>query len=61
MELITRTELMEKLNLSSPTLYRLEAEGLPVMRNGKIVRYDWADVVDWMKKQGVADKCQTEL
>lgn len=55
MELITRTELLEKLKMSSPTLYRLESEGLPVMRNGKVVRYDWEDVVEWMKRQGASE------
>lgn len=52
MEMLTRQELLGKLRTSSPTLYRFEAQGMPVMRNGKIVRYDWNDVVEWMKTQG---------
>ena len=50
--MLTRQELLGKLRTSSPTLYRFEAQGMPVMRNGKIVRYDWNDVVEWMKTQG---------
>jgi len=54
LEMLTRKELLEKMKITSPTLYRLEKKGLPVMRNGGVVRYDWDDVVDWMKKQGLS-------
>ena len=51
MDIINRTEVMNRIGVASPTLYRMERDGLPVIRTGKVVRYDWDEVVAWLKVQ----------
>ena len=52
MELITRADLAKKLNISVPTIMKFESEGMPVIRQGGVIRYDWEDVFAWMKREG---------
>lgn len=57
MILLTKPELIEKLRISTTTLDTLQKKGLPrIAMNGKSLRYDFDEVVAWLKKtfrQGV--------
>ena len=50
MEILTRKELAEKLKISAQTVATWEENGLPVIRNNQIVRYDWEAVQLWLKR-----------
>jgi len=47
--LMTRKMLTLKLSISESTLIRWEKIGMPVIRIGGIVRYDWVEVVKWIE------------
>ncbi len=52
---ISRRELMNRLNISEPTVIRLEKKGkIPCMHIGSAVRYDWDAVIEALesKKKG---------
>jgi excisionase family DNA binding protein len=45
-------EAAQALTVSVPTLWRLvKRQGLPVIRMGRVVRFDPADVQAWLAKQ----------
>ena len=50
MELISRKELAQKLDTSLVTIRRMEADGMPVMRSGYLIRYNLEEVICWMKE-----------
>jgi hypothetical protein len=47
--IVTRLELMEKLNISIGTLKKYEKQGLPKVIKEKPFRYDLDDVINWFK------------
>lgn len=49
--LITRKELAKRLDCSVKSLECMQwrAEGPPVKRLGRRIRYRWGDVLDWLK------------
>ena len=51
--LITRTHLCTILGVHYTTILRYEKMGLPVIRigEGKLPRYDYEEVMDWVKKR----------
>ena len=49
--LLTRNHLMQKLQLTKNTIRKFERLGMPVIHIGKLPRYDYAEVMDWIKKQ----------
>ena len=50
---ISRRELMNRLNVSEPTLIRWERKGvIPSLRIGSAVRYDLNAVVEALEKKG---------
>ena len=51
MSLISRKELAEKLNTSLVTIRRMESDGMPVLRSGYLIRYDFDEIVKWMKEK----------
>lgn len=51
MDILTRKELADKLKVSAQTIATWETKGLPVIRNGQIVRYDFDDVAVWLKSK----------
>jgi predicted DNA-binding transcriptional regulator AlpA len=57
---ISRRELMNRLNISEPTVIRLEKKGkIPCMHIGSAVRYDWDAVIEALeskKKSGGSQK-----
>jgi predicted DNA-binding transcriptional regulator AlpA len=43
-------QLLERLDISRSTLYRLIDRGLPQIKvSHKVVRYDFSDVLTWLK------------
>jgi phage terminase Nu1 subunit (DNA packaging protein) len=50
-DIITRTELEKRLNITRPTVIKFEKRGMPVIRVSALIRYDWHEVVGWMKEQ----------
>ncbi|WP_142248109.1 helix-turn-helix transcriptional regulator [Alkalihalobacterium alkalinitrilicum] len=49
-KLIGIKELSEKLGVSEQQIYKLQREGLPKIKiSHKVTRYDWEDVVQWLK------------
>lgn len=58
-ELVTIDELCKRLKISLATYKRLRKEGMPTVKLGgpsKRPRHDYADVVEWLKKQTVEEK-----
>lgn len=49
--LITRNHLAELLSVRPLTINRWEKKGLPVIHIGKLPRYDFMSVMDWVHKQ----------
>ena len=49
-QLLTETELAEELKLSRSFLWGLRKRGLPHLRIGRTVRYDFRDVADWLSQ-----------
>lgn len=49
-QLLTRTSLGLKLSITPRHIYNLEKLGLPVIWVGAIPRYNYDDVVKWLKK-----------
>lgn len=48
--LLKTNELLEKLDISRATLYRLIDKGLPQIKiSHKVVRYDFEEVFQWLK------------
>lgn len=48
-DLITTAELCEKLSISRQTVFNFRKQGMPVaLRSGKIIRYNYVDVLNWM-------------
>jgi excisionase family DNA binding protein len=46
-EIIDRSELCKRLNITEPTVIRMEKRGdLPVIRAGSSVRYNWPKVIE---------------
>lgn len=52
-ELITATELAKRLNVPVSWIYRrtrLGQEAIPHVRIGKYVRFDWGEIMRFLKK-----------
>jgi len=50
MELIDQNQLQERLNVSRPTLIKWRKKGLPNITVGRIVRFEFSKVIEWMSK-----------
>ena len=49
--MLTKKELAEKLNVSIPTIDRLLKDGVPRSYGRGAVRFDYEEVVKWLKEQ----------
>lgn len=47
--MITKKELADKLHVSVSTIDRLMVKGLPVVKIGNAVRFEYEPVVEWIK------------
>ncbi len=47
--MITKKELANKLNVSLSTIDRLMVNGVPFVKIGKSVRFEYEAVVEWIK------------
>lgn len=55
-DLITTAELCEKLSISRQTVFNFRKKGMPIaFRSGKIIRYNYVDVLNWMDKRNSAE------
>ena len=52
MEFIDKKELSKKLKVSISTIDRLMAKGMPIIKIGKTVRFNFDDVLEWLKQNG---------
>lgn len=53
-DLISTTELCDKLKLSRQAIYNFRKQGMPVaFRSGKIIRYNYIDVLNWLDKRNL--------
>ena len=50
--MLTKKELAEKLNVSIPTVDRLLKDGIPRIYIRGAVRFDFEEVVAWLKENG---------
>ena len=55
-ELVTTKQLCELLSVSRQAVYKWRKSGLPVAidnsaRGGKLIRYNWREVIDWLQKR----------
>ena len=51
-KMLTKKELAEKLNVSIPTIDRLLKDGIPRIYIRGAVRFDYDEVVRWLKERG---------
>ena len=49
--MLTKKELAEKLSVSVYTVDRLIAKGMPRVKVGSCVRFEYEEVVKWLKSQ----------
>lgn len=47
--LLKKNQLAEKLQLSMSTISKLQADGLPSVKCFKSVRFDYIEVLEWLK------------
>jgi hypothetical protein len=47
--MITEKELLSRLQVNRGTLFKWRKEGLPHIKVGRVIRYDYSDVVRWLK------------
>lgn len=65
-ELIPERELMKRLQLKKGRLYLLRSKGLPAIKIERFVRYDWEEVLAWLRAHSTArlheqfEKSETE-
>lgn len=55
MHLMNMKELQEFLKVKRSTVYRLRDEGLPVIRLGRVVRFDREEIVRWLRSRQVSE------
>lgn len=48
MEMLTVKELAKRLKIGPHTIWKLRKKGLPFVRIGGSVRFDWAKVMGWI-------------
>ena len=49
--MITKKELAKLLHLSVATIDRLMTQGMPKMKIGKAVRFDYGEVTEWLRER----------
>lgn len=54
--LLTRNHLMDRLQLSKNTIRKFERMGMPVIHIGQLPRYNYEEVMDWLKKMEETEK-----
>jgi hypothetical protein len=47
--MVTEKELLSRLQINRGTLFKWRKEGLPHIKVGRVIRYDYPDVVLWLK------------
>lgn len=50
--MLKKKELADKLKISVPMVDKLMREGLPRIKIGKSVRFEYEEVVAWLKEKG---------
>ena len=50
--MLKKKELADKLKISVPMVDKLMREGLPRIKIGKSVRFEYDEVVRWLKEKG---------
>lgn len=50
--LLNKKELAEKLKVAEITINRLLAKGMPRIKVGRQVRFNFDDVLEWLKNRG---------
>ena len=49
--LLTTAELCERLQVGRTTVWRWRKEGMPFIKYGNSVRFDWTEVITWLKSK----------
>lgn len=55
-ELLTITEISERLKISKTTIYRLRKQGLPALKVGKSLRFNEKQVIEWLLTKGYTNE-----
>lgn len=50
--MLKKKELADKLRISVPMVDKLMREGMPRIKIGKSVRFEYDEVVRWLKEKG---------
>ena len=51
-KMLKKQELADKLNISVAMVDKLMREGMPKLKIGKSVRFDYEQVLKWIKERG---------
>lgn len=51
-ELVTTKELSSLLKVTRQTVANWRKEGLPFMKLGRSIRFDYDEVIEWLKERG---------
>ena len=51
-KLLSKKELADKLGIAEITINRLLTKGLPRIKVGRQVRFDYVEVLEWLKNRG---------
>ncbi|WP_390896894.1 helix-turn-helix domain-containing protein [Rubinisphaera margarita] len=51
--LLTRAQLAKRLRVSQPTVKGLTDQGMPHIRIGRQFRYDYGEVLKWLKAKSI--------
>lgn len=50
--MLNKKQLAEKLNISIPMIDKLMKNGMPKIKIGKSVRFEYEEVLKWIKERG---------
>jgi excisionase family DNA binding protein len=59
--LLTKRELAARLKVSLQTVNKWQTEGMPFIKRGKPIRFDYQDVREWLKASDKETSGKTQL
>ena len=59
--LLNKSELADRLGICARTIGELQTEGMPTVKFGKRVLFDYEDILEWAKNRHIKKRRKTNL